>query len=153
MRACGGCTVFVEDRGGIVVDAATGAAHLCTAIGALPPPRPDLAAAHREQDAVSRENRTLFENLTATQERCTSLLLELRAAKARIAELEDLASNPAVEAYAGAAFAGSRFGVRKVIDWLIEDVRRKDDPRSRVPIVTRRQIAAAIPRAWHEMTR
>jgi hypothetical protein len=146
LRGCGGCGVLVEDRDGLVVEALTGAAHLCVAIGALPPPRPELAAA-------SRENQTLFENLTATQERCTSLLLELRAAKTRIAELEDLASNPAVEAYAGAAFAGSRFGVRKILDWLIEDVRRKDDPRSHVPVVTRRQIAAAVPREWYEPPR
>lgn len=144
MRTCGGCSALVEEREGLVVDALTGAAHLCMAIGALPPPRPD---------AIAREQKTLFENLTATQERCTSLLLELRAAKARIAELEDLATNPAVEAYAGAAFAGSRFGVRKILDWLIEDVRRKDDPRSRVPIVTRRQIAAAVPREWYELPR
>lgn len=136
--------MLVEEREGLVVESLTGTAHICMALGALPPPRPDL---------TSREEKTLFENLTATQERCTSLLLELRAAKARITELEDLATNPAVEAYAGAAFAGSRFGVRKILDWLIEDVRRKDDPRSRVPIVTRRQIAAAVPREWYELPR
>lgn len=136
--------MLVEEREGLVVEALTGSAHICMALGALPPPKPDLA---------SRAEKTLFENLTATQERCTSLLLELRAAKARIAELEDLATNPAVEAYAGAAFAGSRFGVRKILDWLIEDVRRRDDPRSRVPIVTRRQIAAAVPREWYELPR